>query len=195
MEIRNVTAEQLEAAAIMASVRLSAGGAWGERYRGMIQPVRATRNGGRVWRIVLRTVGTPPKWGRRGFKVCKNGQRSRVPGAVCWHGHRAFMRALYRLAPHAVIISALARYNSAEDFEAKHGETGERPTGYRNSGDTLSDLCDCHEITRTACRYCGQDIEGNPEDGWYDRGNGGHCLPFVRRGELVTPPENQQHTE
>jgi hypothetical protein len=43
------------------------------------------------------------------------------------------------------------------------------------------------------CIHCGQDIEGNQEGGWRDRGNGEHCLPFIRRGELVTPPEDQRH--
>ena len=32
----------------------------------------------------------------------KDGSLRRVPGAVCWHGHRDFMRALFRLAPESM---------------------------------------------------------------------------------------------
>lgn len=43
-----------------------------------------------------------------------------VPGAVCWHGHRDFMRALFRRAPDARIQTALADYKGSEDFERKY---------------------------------------------------------------------------
>jgi hypothetical protein len=43
-------------------------------------------------------------------------------------------------------------------------------------------------IIHTACPCCGQDIEGNPREGWHDRGGGRACLPFrARDGEIVRP--------
>lgn len=47
----------------------------------------------------------------------------RKVAAVCWHGHRDFMRALYRLAPDARIKTALADYHGAEDFERQFRST------------------------------------------------------------------------
>lgn len=53
-----------------------------------------------------------------------------VPGAVCWHGHRDFMRTLLKLAPSAEIRTAMATYKGKEDFEASYrstwGEGGSR---------------------------------------------------------------------
>ena len=44
------------------------------------------------------------------------------------------------------------------------------------------------KIIQTACACCGQDIEGNPREGWHDRGGGRACLPFkARDGEIVRP--------
>jgi hypothetical protein len=147
MEIRNVTAEQLEFAAHEANVRMMMGGSWGApQYGVMVTPVGCTRQGGRVWRLTLRTARDESGkvvWGRRGFAHNKDGSRRRVPGPVCWHGHRAFMRALFKVAPHAIIISALARYNGSEDFERKHGATADHPVGSYYDPVTTANLCDC----------------------------------------------------
>jgi hypothetical protein len=149
MEIRNVTAEHLEFAAHEAHVRMTQGGSWGRSKGlggGFVEPVGCTRQGGRVWRLTLRTARDESGkvvWGRRGFARNKDGSRRRVPGPVCWHGHRAFMRALFKVAPHAVIISSLARYNDAEDFERKHGATADHPAGSYYDPVTVANLCDC----------------------------------------------------
>lgn len=145
MEIRNVTAEQLEHAAHKAVVRMVQGGAWGARH-GMVEPIGATREGGRKWRITLRTVmgeDGRPVWGRLGFRRRKDGTRCRVPGAVCWHGHRAFMRALLEVAPHAVIVTGMARYDGREHFEHAHWATAERNLGSVVDPVYYADLCDC----------------------------------------------------
>lgn len=46
-----------------------------------------------------------------------------VPGAVCWHGHRDFLRALFRKLPDARVRTALATYRGAEHFETTYPET------------------------------------------------------------------------
>jgi len=43
--------------------------------------------------------------------------------AVCWHGHRDFLRALFRLQPDARVKSALADYRGSEDFERSYRAT------------------------------------------------------------------------
>lgn len=147
MEIRNVTAEQLEYAAHTAQVRMVQGGSWGRRHYGaMVEPVGQTRQGGRKWRLTLRTIKDEDGkviFGRRGFTRNANGNRRRIPGCVCWHGHRAFMRALFATAPHATIITGVARYNGLEHFEQTHRMTGLRNVGGVYEPVTFADLCDC----------------------------------------------------
>ncbi len=41
-----------------------------------------------------------------------------IPGAVCWHGHRDFFRAVYDLAPDAEFRTAMAVYKGREHFES-----------------------------------------------------------------------------
>ncbi len=40
---------------------------------------------------------------------------------------------------------------------------------------------------RTACKYCGQDIENHGRKQWIDRGGNRQCCPFIKNGEAVTP--------
>src|SRR5688500_18960316 len=67
---------------------------------------------------------TAPRWQRIASLRDYRGRRERViPGAVCWHGHREFMRALYRMAPNVVIRTAVAVYSGSDHFEATHEAT------------------------------------------------------------------------
>lgn len=52
----------------------------------------------------------------------KTGQHDRERGAVGWDGHRDFFRALYKLAPRAVVRTSMAVYRGAEDFEQEYQE-------------------------------------------------------------------------
>lgn len=74
-----------------------------------------------------------------------------VPGRVCWHGHRDFFRALYKLAPRAVVRTAMAVYRDAEDFEA-HFESTRRQLGGESWVGMMkpyADACTCSEGKRT----------------------------------------------
>src|SRR3990167_6512206 len=142
MEIRGVSREDLYLAAEKANVLLRGSGQWNSPDR-FVTSKGLTRNGEPKWLVTLATVRDSAGgvvYGRRGFYVNKDGKRCRVPGAVCWHVHRAFMRALFSLRPNAVIISAFARYNGSEHFEQTHEETAYRNVG---SSDEYGDLCDC----------------------------------------------------
>lgn len=72
-----------------------------------------------------------------------------VPGAVCWHGHRDFFRALFRLVPDAEIRTAMATYKGAEHFEQTFGMT--RYEGGSRMGVHMLpyvDACTCGETER-----------------------------------------------
>lgn len=73
-----------------------------------------------------------------------------VPGAVCWHGHRDFLRALYRLVPDAKIRTAFITYQNAEHFEANYESTWDgAPDKARGSypgyAKPYQDACTCEE--------------------------------------------------
>jgi len=133
MKVWGLTAAEIQHAAASAGVRLSD------------EPVKD----GRAFRFTLRThgpttTGLPVKWGRRSrHQKNKDGQYRRVPGAVCWHGHRAFMRACYRINGRARIKTSMADYRGQTDFERSHRDTfgsyshwGSQPYGQS---------CDCQE--------------------------------------------------
>jgi len=127
MLVRNATQEQIEAAAAEVGVRLRGGG-----YTGIVE--RQTRRHGPEFRFTLRTGEAPP-WQRLSQLARYSRARGHegeaynpvVPGAVCWHGHREFFRALYRHAPDAWIRTAIATYTSAAQFEATHRATLDNP--------------------------------------------------------------------
>lgn len=56
-----------------------------------------------------------------------------VPGAVCWHGHRDFLRALFERAPEAVVRTAFITYRGKEDFERNYRETRYGKPGVGNT--------------------------------------------------------------
>lgn len=69
-----------------------------------------------------------------------------VPGAVCWHGHRAFLRAFYARVPDAKVRTTMATYLNREHFESTHAGT------YYHGGDRMGyrilpygDACTCAE--------------------------------------------------
>lgn len=71
------------------------------------------------------------------------GRQGRRVNAVCWHGHREFFRALFALAPEAVVSTALARY-TAENFESAYPST-DRNIGPMVASMFHSEACSCPE--------------------------------------------------
>lgn len=75
--------------------------------------------------------------------------RPRRKAAICWHGHRDFMRDVFAVNPHASIKTCMARYADKFDFERTHertrtGHTG--PYGYgifSGFGIEYADGCPC----------------------------------------------------
>lgn len=140
MNARGVTKGQLEQAAREVGVEL---------YN--LREAGKTERAG--WAFTLKTgKATSPKERAKYRRVSKltsyrDGKRHTVPGAVCWHGHRDFFRALYKLAPQARIKTAMAVYLNARHFEELHPDTfwmgGERMGAAMVPA---SDLCVCASV-------------------------------------------------
>lgn len=85
-----------------------------------------------------------PKYQSTTFRaINKHRGAHRRKWAVCWHGHRDFMRELFKVNPDAVISSVLATYKGEDDFEHKFEDTG-----YTNIGSQMYPVyarqgCDC----------------------------------------------------
>jgi hypothetical protein len=63
--------------------------------------------------------------------------------AVCWHGHRDFMRALFRRDRDARIKSYFSDYKGSDDFEATFPETGYRNVGSMMYPMQMREVCNC----------------------------------------------------
>lgn len=148
MIIRLATREQIEAAmravnAEHATTLYPGCSAYGNSG---IEPV------GKGWRLTLKLQSSRDPFHRHGqsrpsLRLSNDGCGKRMT-YVCWHGHRAFMRALYQLAPAAVIRSSLAVYKGRDDFERTHettawGRDPQRGIGSMFSPLAYSDACDC----------------------------------------------------
>jgi hypothetical protein len=144
MEIRNVTLRDLQTAAKRAHVRLNGTGQWGGR-NDIIAPFGHTREGGSKWHVTLKTERD--KKGAVVFGRIGANSGRRLPGHVCWHGHRAFLRALLTIKPKATVLTAFARYNGLDHFEQTHSATAYRNIGSQYRPMMMSDACDCDAPT------------------------------------------------
>lgn len=73
----------------------------------------------------------------------RRSHQGRRIAAACWHAHRDYFRALYKLSPSAVISSALATYDGADDFEETFPGTGYRNIGSQAEPMSMHDACEC----------------------------------------------------
>lgn len=150
MLARNVTLSQLETAAEAAGVSLinyRPDGKTGARFR--LQAKLTRTPGGRV-----------PKSDPR--KYCAVGHLGRRSANLCWHGHREFFRALFRVAPEARVQTTLlqkenrfnvlhgdltrgTRWYTAENFETVYPLTAGLNVGSMYEPLLISDACECSE--------------------------------------------------
>jgi hypothetical protein len=64
--------------------------------------------------------------------------------AVCWHGHLAFFREVYRVSPDAVIHTAMASYRSSEDLERDKWDSYDKNVGPQIAPVAYGDVCLCN---------------------------------------------------
>jgi hypothetical protein len=144
MTATNVTREVLEAAAAEVGVRaeIEPLSQSGTRYRVKLYPVpppEAYTKGGR------RRAGErgDARWQRTSASAF--GEDRRVH-AVCWHGFRAFFRAVYRRDPGVTFRTAAATYKGSEHFEAVHPSTARRNIGSQFRPVTMAGACRCDHL-------------------------------------------------
>lgn len=88
---------------------------------------------GRIRTVSSREIGSRRSWSGR-----------RMP-AACWHANRDVMRAIFAKYPHAVITTAMARYEGAAGFESTYPGTANVNIGSMMQPAYMPDLCDCAE--------------------------------------------------
>ena len=79
-----------------------------------------------------------------------NHKLTRKVAAVCWHGHRDFMRSLFELEPTAKIDSSFAKYHGVEDFESRFEATYKHKIGSIMEPRYYGDACQCDD---TSCTF------------------------------------------
>lgn len=84
---------------------------------------------------------------RRGYKdnywQRMNHDFTRKVSAVCWHGHKEFMRAILRMHPGAVIITSTIRYNGLKEFLENHRASFDRNIGSSYCPRAYGTACTC----------------------------------------------------
>ena len=144
MRVIGVTLSQLLEIAEATQVRIANTGAWNYR-RAPYQKLR--RDGQAETRFTLRTLYSgetrrPVPYRRTG--MLRPGWKVRsLPGILCWHGHRDFMKELFKRFPAAVLESCFTKYKGAEGFERDYPATGRHNIGSQAYPCELADACYC----------------------------------------------------
>lgn len=73
----------------------------------------------------------------------KRGVGGRRTVAACFHGHAAFMKAVFAIRPGALIKSTMATWDGAADFAERFEDVGERNIGSRMEPIAFRDSCSC----------------------------------------------------
>lgn len=136
MKAWGVTEEQIREAAASVGLRIA------EDYaRSGVRPDgRALR-----FRLALDTSQARDAYGMLPYqrvstwREAPNGNPRRI-AAVCWHGHRDMLRALFAIAPDARVQTALADYRGADHFEETYRDTAGTGNDYHVSP---SQACGC----------------------------------------------------
>jgi hypothetical protein len=75
-----------------------------------------------TWRFRLKPVGDHLRMWRSGCGWTPEYRPHRV-NAVCWHGHRDFFRALFKIHPRCIIKTRQITYRGSKDFELNYHES------------------------------------------------------------------------
>jgi len=67
--------------------------------------------------------------------------------SACWHAHRDVMRAIFRLAPDALLVTALARYEGSEGFEHEFPATGYANVGSMMKPRARHEACEWPQVS------------------------------------------------
>lgn len=102
---------------------------------------------GRAYSFSLRPTEGKDEHGNRQYQRISASAWSsgRRVFAVCWHGHRDFMRAIFEHDPNARIKSYVADYKGRDDFERNFGQTGFHNIGSMMYPMFMKDACVCND--------------------------------------------------
>lgn len=143
MKLYNVSLTDAERIAASLGIRFNGDdtpNSRGARCKGLLRPLYGQP---RAQRPYPRISSSP-------FAQSTQSGEPRAVAAVCWHGHRDFMREVFCQFPTARIVTHATTYRSPEHFEATY-----RDTGYRNVGSlyypmAMCEACECAEAGRAA---------------------------------------------
>lgn len=125
---------------------------WGISWEGLESAARETgvvlyetRETGRACQFTIRPTGDRDedgnyRWQRLSASALHGERRVH---AVCWHGHRAFMRAIFAREPEARVKTAWADYRGSADFEARHEDTAYINVGSQMYPRSAHEVCVC----------------------------------------------------
>ena len=109
-----------------------------ELYAGNLTFKREPEINGNFLQFTLTVTKSADKGGRRS-------NTGRKIAALCWHGHRDIMRALFAAYPNALLITAMARYDGRADFLDTYMATGRVNLGSIAAPLAARDACECRE--------------------------------------------------
>lgn len=129
MTIRGISLEQAEKAAAELGIEFigsdTSGPRKGVEASGVLRPVHGSNPYQRISASPL--------------------HHQRKVAAICWHGHRDFMRRVFDLNPDARIVSMLADYHGKDAFERNFPATGYRNVGSPMYPVSMCSVCTCPE--------------------------------------------------
>lgn len=100
---------------------------------------------GRCVSFSIRRNSKESPYRKHGYSTRNDGTPRTAGSAVCWHGHRDFLMALFCAHRDARVRSSFADYRGYADFEEKFDETY-----YHNVGSVMrpryaGEMCDCED--------------------------------------------------
>lgn len=137
MIVSNATVEEFNAAVVVANLR----------YEGNLQPLIGTAHSKRRFNARVVLVNTGYQLGLKDTRALAPGQRRSGSGrrcnAVCWHGYRDVLIALFDINPEARVYTALSKYRGKAEFWQNFPATGDQNIGSMIAPLCIADACDC----------------------------------------------------
>jgi len=83
------------------------------------------------------------RYQRTGFMYSENLKRYNKVSAICWHGFRDFITAMYELDSNLRFVTAKATYKNKDDFYIKFPGTAYKNIGSQMNPINYADACLC----------------------------------------------------
>ena len=134
MKIKGITKHQLMAAVVTAGI---------EFYDDNLQFNREPEQLGNWLHFTIRVKDSHKAGAGRSASHFNRGRRQ---VSACWHAHRDVMRAIFRTAPDALLVTGIARYEGSDGFEHEFPATGHANVGPPIDPIARQDCCECPQV-------------------------------------------------